>query len=300
MYGVVIIALGHGLYAKFAYNSALSLFNSNKNIPITIITEESCISEIGERIDDLKKIGVSFVYVNTDECLIDGVKNYQLFKLKVYDLSPYDTTLYLDADTIINPHKDVGDIFGKCVNRDFQTLCAAVWHAGDKRLHGKKYTHWGKQDEIIRYHKLTFPYFYQTQSSAVLFTKSEQVKKLYKTAHEIYLDRSLPCIKWAGGYPDEYCFNVALNILEMQMIYPFTPIHGVNTNGDIISYNNFKERFYGMQVAGTSFKQDAHKVYNMAADIAFNTLQANNMLRDVRPYPLSELEKKVIDVRKRF
>jgi hypothetical protein len=301
MDGILIIALGHELYAKFAYNNALTCFDSNENIPITIVTEESCISAI--RIEDLKAIGVNFVYVNTDDCLIDGVKNYQLFKLKMFDLSPYDRTLYLDADTIINSFKDIGDIFGKCTNKDFQPLVAGLWHNGDKRIHGKKYTHWCKDvNQIYAYHKLSNPVLYQTQTSAICFNKSQKAKEIFKVAYGTYLDKNLPSIKWAGGYPDEYCINVALSLLDEKIIYPFTPIHCVNTNGEMTSFNILRERFYGMSMAGTKFTPIQHKLYDVTANMSFNNLiKVKGVLpEESRPYPLIELEKRIIEVRKKF
>lgn len=300
MDGLLLIAIGHELYAKFAYNCALSFFCSNPNIPITIVTEESCIGAIGaERIKDLENIGVSFVNVNTEECIIDGKKNYQLYKLRMPELSPYNKTLYLDADTIINNYKNIGDIFGKCTNIDFQPLCAAVYHFGEKRLHGHKYTHWGKIDEIVSYHKLVHPFFYQTQTSAICFDKTESVKDLYKIAYNIYLDKNIPSVKWAGGYPDEYCFNVALNVQKRNIMYPFTPIHGHNTNGEATAYPFVRDKFYGMQVAGVKFSPVVHKVYNNMANVVFSELKKQGVTGS-RPFPLIELEKKQIEVRRKM
>lgn len=303
MDGIVIIAIGHELYAKYAYNNALSCYASNENIPITIITEESCIDKIGaERMTDLKSIGINFVYVNTDDCIIGGVKNYQLFKLKLYDLSPYERTLYLDADTIINNIKDVSELFGKCINKDFQTLCNAVWHSGDKKLHGRKYTHWGDINKIYAYHKLDFPFLYQTQSSLIYFTKSKLSKNIFETSHAVYLDKKIPCSAWAGGFPDEYCFNVAVNKANHQMLFPFTPIHGVNTNGELPAYITLRDRFYGMQTAGIKFSNMQHKIYDTTSNIAFDNLKRvkHKLRSNAMPFPLIEMEKKIIPVRKNY
>src|SRR5687767_9890096 len=88
--GILLLAIGHPYYGRMAYNLAISLKANDINTHITLVYTDSAITHINQR--NMWVFDNKMPYPNTDEPF--GVK------LKLYDLTPYERTIYIDVDAL--------------------------------------------------------------------------------------------------------------------------------------------------------------------------------------------------------
>src|SRR4051812_43152634 len=104
--GVFLTAYGKRGYVWSAYNFAFSIKHFNPDVHITLYHDESLFVHLPEDqhwvFDSLIKIPDEIKFSNGK---IDPAK----IKVSVYDILPYDYTLYLDVDAIAL--KDIQPIF---------------------------------------------------------------------------------------------------------------------------------------------------------------------------------------------
>ena len=93
--GVVYLAMG----PAYAILAALSIktLKMVSDIPVTVI------------VDDSIKPYSDSLGADTVKCISNLVSENRTIKSRVYELSPYENTLFIDCDTIING--DVADCF---------------------------------------------------------------------------------------------------------------------------------------------------------------------------------------------
>lgn len=206
--GVIIIALGYKLYGSCAFNLAISLKAYDPNVNITLLHDDASISHLEEK---EKKVFDNLIFVPAEAYTIDGIKQYQYLKVCVDQYTPYEFTTVIDADTIWFPEKKFSSFLGEKINTDFWIGCNGFYDIKTKLNYALDYTYWGKPKEIAKHYNLTGELL-QTVSGMFYFAKGDFSKKLFELARKIYLEPS-PNDPWANGKPDEFCFNVALNML---------------------------------------------------------------------------------------
>jgi hypothetical protein len=91
MDGIISVAFG-GEYDRFAAKAA-RLTRDNTDVPIVVISNLETRSEIWDGI-----AGVEFIYID------DQQDNNRFYKIRCADYSPFDRTLFIDADAFVqNP-----------------------------------------------------------------------------------------------------------------------------------------------------------------------------------------------------
>ncbi len=104
--GILIIALGHAQYGRMALNLALSLRFTSK-LPIALAHDNGAITHISGHLDKFDKL----IEVPEKYYMRKGNKEYIKAKTHIYNLSPFDETIYLDADTLWLPKKSIDLLF---------------------------------------------------------------------------------------------------------------------------------------------------------------------------------------------
>lgn len=207
-FGIVIIALGYDLYGTCAYNLALSLKAYDSSIRVCLLYEPNAIKKLTQ-----PELDYFDSMIQVDAADYKG--GYQRTKLCVYKYSPFDFTVYLDADTIWLPAKTPSHFIGECVHSQFKIGMYGGYEVRNNRETHSGYTFWGEPYSIVKHFGIK-DYMPQTISGYFSFWKSEENAKLFEIALQVYDDETAPCKKWAGGKADEYCFNVAMGLLGMK------------------------------------------------------------------------------------
>ena len=212
-----------------AVNLAASLRVSFPGVQITVISDGSWEAAAG----------------GFEASVVPVKKGLNPFEVKTLlpSFSPYQHTLYLDADTIL-----LLDPYNK--PRDLE----ATWNAwGDPPFRMMEYGRhprdgkgpvWGKLPEIFDHYDLggLYPEY---NSSIILFDNSEDTKHLFQEAHKAYIN-PCPVNETVGGYfPDEVAFGVAsMKTGTYSDIEKWQPIHfpwhkgsiaQIRANSDFIS-----------------------------------------------------------------
>lgn len=260
-YGIVIIALGYPLYGNCAFNLALSIKNTCKDIPIAIVHEDQSISKLTEKeleyFDHFVKLPASYYTVG-------GKKQYQRAKLcldLIAKTLEWDRVIYMDADNLWFD-KPVTWLFGQLLSRDFYIGCNGEYDARTKKSTNRNYTYWALDDNrkgVCSYHGIT-KILPQTISGFLYFKAGPKADSIFKKAREVYDDPKAPTITWSGGKPDEYCMNVALAlhdyVQEEAHVFYFQ-----NVNGGMAE-DTMRKKFWGFATGGNVVKANIVHIYN--------------------------------------
>ena len=117
--GILLIALGHPIYGKMAAALAASIKATSQEIPIVLYCSEQSTSRLME---GEKKLFDQMLIMPEEYYITNGVERFLKAKTFVYDLSPFDETIFLDVDMIWSPKKKPEDLFEELNNLDF-TMC---------------------------------------------------------------------------------------------------------------------------------------------------------------------------------
>lgn len=174
-----------------AFNLAVSL-KASYDIPITVISD-----------GQIEKIRNYSLWIDN---VIQVKPNLNPFLLKVqmYDYSPYEKTLYIDADSLFIREK-LTDFLEGIANKSFLIGEYKRWKKGEVP---KKYT-WAKFPEIWDHYgmkaDMLFP---ECNSSMFFFDRSKANEKLFDAVGKAYMN-PVKVNKSAGGFfPDEVAWGV--------------------------------------------------------------------------------------------
>lgn len=227
---ILLIAFGKRGYAYSAYNLAFSIKHFSPNIPITIFHDG-----ILDTLPEEKKI-------HFDK--IEKLQKADPAKIKsqIYDLSPFEETLYLDVDGIAL--KDINPLIAELQKYNYYTHLAGEHRLSD----GNKMSSmlWAYSDSIISHFGLSKDTVLPaTNSSIVWFKKCDEVKKLYDQL-KANLANPIPLkdlrYQWGGTQPDELYLNIALAQTGIQL-------------------PKEKHMFFGPQLINKTFEQITEENY---------------------------------------
>jgi len=105
-FGIIIAALDSPYYGNYAFQLALSLKHTDPTVSISLLCNEAGKRHLTE---DKLSVFDKVLKVNNVAVTSKGRPATLKFKTYLYDVSPYDHTLYLDADTLWLPKKSVSD-----------------------------------------------------------------------------------------------------------------------------------------------------------------------------------------------
>jgi hypothetical protein len=191
MRGVLLIALGHVNYFKMAETLAVSLKSNDPDLQIAVVTEGNRL--IDSSLFDKAIICPKQYYTHK------GKVEYLKAKVHMYDLSPFDETIFLDVDQIALPGRRISDLFGKLkdVNLTFSNEGPS------------DYSQWADVVEVV------YVYgpgeFWNFHSELVYFKKGKSVKEYFNKAKRIYTENKLKSVmRFSGGQmADELAFQIA-------------------------------------------------------------------------------------------
>lgn len=246
--GIIIVACGHVYYGRMAYNLAMSIKAVDREFSIAVVHSERSLAHLSEQ---QRKMFDHFI-------LLPAGTGFGC-KLEIDTLSPFDETLYLDADMAWMPKRSPHELFNELKDVEFTSITEG--HTDDP---SKKYYFWSDPVEVRGKFNITGKIF-QWRSEVMYFKKTEKVISMFARAREIYKDPGLKSIiKFGNQVPDELALSISCAIHGIEPhVYKWCPalwprLHGNNATNPADVYN----RYYALSCGGNYATGDLKGLYN--------------------------------------
>lgn len=205
-YGVLIIATGNIRYAKLAINLAKSIRLNCPFIPIAVVSDHA------DLLNQNPKLFQILVQPNSNW----GFGFEQ--KLKMYDYSPFQKTLFIDADCLVV--RDIIELFRLFNGKAVSVLGHFIEKGNFIGTTVEKLT--------ARYGEIQIPTF---NGGVYYFEKTELSEKIFRFANKIFYDEydSLGLIKFNGNRGDEPVMAISMAVHGMTPVsnnckWMYTPV----------------------------------------------------------------------------
>jgi hypothetical protein len=198
--GYITLACGHDKYLQMAINLGLSIKLNDPGRPICLVHDEHIrpTRELENAFDAFSLLPAKSGYV--------GCMN----KIRLYDASPYDSTMYIDSDCIVVKND---------MERHWQKLSGKYFnYAGTKRSSG----HWYNFDiaEVCR--GLGVSYIVEGNSGVFYFERGSSAEAFFATANNLFETQRqlLGCVHQGRNdqYADEPFFAAAMGQKQIEPI----------------------------------------------------------------------------------
>lgn len=256
--GVLLIALGHAQYGKMAYTLANSIKHTCPQIPIHLVYTPSAVTHLNET-----QLGVFNTIAEAPHNSYHRNGNLEYIKAKswMYQLSPFDTTIFLDVDMIWLSKKSINELFDQLADIDYTIQNRDFVDLSDKNLN-PKYSQWANVCEIKEKYKFKKGKYYSLHSEFVYFKKSKENKAFFEEWGKQYDNLKVGSVTFANGIPDELPLAIASVIHEK---YPhqdkFLPIYWERAEKPI-SRSEMMDLYYGYSIGGNRITRNQENTYN--------------------------------------
>lgn len=233
-------------YFKVACANAL-MVKKNLGVPVTLITDQGTLDwgyksigadMIEECFEDTVIVNRNYNFVNnrnySDTCYTNkSLQFYNCNHWEAYNLSPYDETLFIDADYLI-----MSSALNNCWNSDNEFMMNhCIFDPGKADDPHSRYI----DDFGIRLYWATVIYFKKTEFSKLMFDTVKHIQENYFYYTQLF--------HFANGmYRNDYAFSIAVHMLSgfsnSYSAVPELPITGLlmswDTN-DIYKVNDIND-----------------------------------------------------------
>lgn len=257
--GVIILAAGHPFYGCYAIQLCRSIKAMDPSVEVAVAYCDQALSHLPttKPFDHVIEIPVEYYMTN-------GLKDYLKAKTYLYELSPFDTTIFLDADTIWLPRKKVSDLFDRLEGFGF-----IMAHRGAELVEDAKpgLIHWADPQAIKEAYNIPDgEYLYNLSSEFIYFTKNKQVKKLFTEAQKIFVDPKVEYKRFGHSMPDELAFAIAMMKTK---VYPpremFLPVYWEQFEKKNLAANMMYESYYAYSLGGNMLTREMKSFYGNLA-----------------------------------
>lgn len=245
--GVILLALGYPNYGNWASQLAASIHYTSETETV-LLTDGKGNSEIAPQY--LKHI--SKVITVPEECYTkDGMSNYLKAKTYLYDLSPFDETIFLDADMIWLPYKPITELFEQFKDIDYTMISRSD---GPIETENNTLIHWAKPSEILEtYPNVAGKHLYNLSSEFIYFKKNKRIKAFFELVKQFYIDPKVHYRDFGLQVPDELAYTLAMlhsDVKPHQNV--FVPIYWEVHQRRRLPLTEMYNQFYGYSIGGNS------------------------------------------------
>ena len=285
--GILLLALGQPHYGNYAANLAMSIKFNLPNMPIALLHDETAIRHISG--DKRITLFDQLIEVPKDVYQVDGESRFIRTKNFLYSLSPFEETLFLDADIILFPHsgQQITKLIEELSSCDFSV--SSRGHYELDKLNDKTYSQWVSIDDVKKAYGIKKGKYYGLHSEFIWFKKTAKNDKFFGLVESIVADfdsykvitqdrsvhhSAISIINevevhravFGGGTPDELPYAIAMAKLKQ---YPhkddFTPIYWevADNNRLIHKVKDLYNQYIGLSWGGNRTPAETTKLYNL-------------------------------------
>lgn len=248
--GILLLALGHPYYARMAYNLLVSIRLHDQELPVAIAVN-------GEGFDMLTpEQQAQFSKV----IRIDEYADPYRAKLDLDKISPFQKTIFLDADMVWNNSHSPSELFDELdgidftiINRDRVSTDASILSCWiDLPKVKEAYGH-----EAV----------YDISSEVIYWEKGT---KVFKTARKHYKNAKVQVKEFGKGFPDEAYIMLALEELGHKLHQtPWEPTYWQPRWTPKVHNEQHIGQFYALSVGGAYTLPFIKKLYDRQVNHSF-------------------------------
>jgi len=256
--GIILVATGAAFYGRMAYNLAVTI-KAVEDIPVTVLYNGAALSHLSE---NQRKIFNQTIEIPTTSFAA---------KLRLYDYSPYDYTLYLDADMAWLPNKKPSELFNELKDVVFTSITEGYYDYEQGVDYGNKmYHYWCDPLEAKQAHGLKGK-FYQWRSEVIYF--NSEAKEMFEAAKDAYENPKVVVKQFAGHVPDELAINIAASKTGIEPHeYRWMPAYWHRLHGEGMQLQGILNGYYLLSVGGNYATSTMKTCYNNVCKAAHNKL----------------------------
>ena len=248
MRGIVTIAMKHPLYGRYAYNLALSAKSADMNVQVAVIADEEGLRHLHP--------GQRMIF---DHIIEPAVEKPLVNKFHLINLSPFEETLFVDADMIFSPMANFEEYWNSM--KDVQWTMA---NRGKDDL-VKGISEWTTREDIAEAYG-EVEQWYDLSSEWIYFKKNDLSYTIFVNAEMYYDDNKLKVREFAGDRPDEPYFNLALNSIPHEPHQaPYQPTYWQPAMKGFPGAMAIKKGWMAFSVGGKLIPQQQMQVYDELA-----------------------------------
>lgn len=231
-------------YLRIACANSL-MVKKNLGVPVTLVTDEGTLNWGKESLGAdfvnscFEKIIVSdrdYTFQNTrnfsdTSYSVKSLQFYNCNHWEAYDLSPYDETLFIDADYLI-----MSDALNNCWGSNNEVMIDyRIFSPGDEKAPYSKYI-----DEFgIKMYWATVIYFQKTDFAKFLFSMVRHIQENYRYYKDLYCFSN-------GMFRNDYAFSIAIHTLNgfvdtKNSVVKHLPIPGLLMSWDSNDIHSIKD-----------------------------------------------------------
>jgi hypothetical protein len=250
MRGVLTMALKHPLYGRYAYNLALSIKSADMNVQVAVIADEAALKHLHP--------GQRMIF---DHIIEPAVEKPLVNKFHIINLSPFDETLFVDADMIFSPLADFNEFWRSMTNVSW----TMANRGKDDKVKG--ISEWTTKEDVDKVTDSIFnDDWYDLSSEWIYFKKNELSYTIFAKAEMYYDMNTLKVREFAGDRPDEPYFNLALNSIPHEPHQaPYQPTYWQPAMKGFPGTMAIKKGWMAFSVGGNLIPQQQMQVYDELA-----------------------------------
>jgi len=250
--GIIIIATGHPNYGNMAYNLACSI-KAAEDIPVAIVWSEGSRNHLTD-----KQLQIFSQMIQLPALYRTGFG----VKLHLDQLTPFDKTLYLDADTLWLGRKP-SELFAELSGTSFTCITE-----GDTDKPNPKYYFWAEPQEIKEMYQVDK--VYQTRSEVIYFEKGT---KVFETARDVDASALKTIRRFGEWIPDELYFNIAIAKLGLTL-KPFMPAYWSRLHNELMpNLSVLYKEYYLLSFGSNAASPVMKRAYDNVMKVVCNKLR---------------------------
>ena len=245
MRGVLTMALKHPLYGRYAYNLAMSIKSANFKTQVAVIADEAALAHLHP--------GQRMIF---DHIIEPAVTQPLVNKFHLHELSPFEETLFVDADMIFSPMADFNEFWRSMTNVEW-----TMANRGKDDLI-KGISEWTTKEDIEESYG-GVDQWYDLSSEWIYFKKNDLTYTIFANAEMYYEENKLKVREFAGDRPDEPYFNLSLiSVNHKPHQAPYQPTYWQPAMKGFPGVMAIKKGWMAFSVGGKVIPQQQQQVYD--------------------------------------
>lgn len=258
--GILIIAAGHKNYGQLSGTLAMSLRANGCNLPICVAHTPDTLSRLT---DEYLGFITDFVLVKEHQMTLSGETCFIKIKAHMNELSPYDNTLFLDADIIMLNNGKINEIL-----KELETVDFAIKNSGFTKFDSEKIKpdsmQWANLLEVKEKFGFTDEEIWNVHSEFIWWKKSEENNRLFAKWVENFENIRVENIEFASCIPDELPLWISMcqtgHKPHKENFHPtFWPMDSAKT----MRIKDLKDDYCGVSIGGNSISESQKNNYDI-------------------------------------